>query len=310
MPVSIRELEERDLPAADRICRLAFGTFLGLPDPMTFMGDADFVATRWRTEPSGAIAAELDGELVGSNLVARWGSFGFFGPLSVRPDLWDRGIARLLLERTMEIFAAWGTTHHGLFTFAQSAKHVGLYRKFGFAARFLTAVMSRPVQAPRSVRWSRLSKANDRDGVLRACRSLTTRIHPGLDLEHEISAVARQSLGDTVLLHDGGELAGLAVCHCGARTEAGTATCYVKFAAVRPGPDASARFERLLDACDAFAGAEQARTLVAGVNMARDEAYGIMLARGFRTFIQGVAMQKPNDAGFNRPDAFVIADWR
>jgi hypothetical protein len=76
------------------------------------------------------------------------------------------------------------------------------------------------------------------------------------------------------------------------------------------GPDASARFERLLDACDAFAGAEQARTLVAGVNMARDEAYGIMLARGFRTFIQGVAMQKPNDAGFNRPDAFVIADWR
>ena len=307
MSVSIRALEERDLPAADRICRLAFGTFLGLPDPMTFMGDADFVATRWRAEPSGAIAAELDGELVGSNFATRWGNFGFFGPLSVRPDLWDGGIARRLLERT---FSAWGTTQHGLFTFAQSAKHVGLYRKFGFAARFLTAVMSRPVRSSRDVRWSRLSEANDRDGVLRGCRSLTTRIHPGLDLEHEMSAVARQSLGDTVLVHEAGELVGLAVCHRGARTEAGSATCYVKFGAVRPGTDAPAHFERLLDACDAFAGAEHARTLVAGVNMAREEAYGIMLARGFRTFIQGVAMQKPNEPGFSRPGVFVIDDWR
>ena len=75
-------------------------------------------------------------------------------------------------------------------------------------------------------------------------------------------------------------------------------------------PDASARLERLLDACVAFAGAEQARTLVAGVNMAREEAYGIMLARGFRTFLQGVAMQKPNEPGFNRPGVFVIDDWR
>jgi len=61
MSVSIRPLEERDLPAADRLCRLAFGTFLGLPDPMTFMGDADFVATRWRADPSGALAAQIDG---------------------------------------------------------------------------------------------------------------------------------------------------------------------------------------------------------------------------------------------------------
>lgn len=38
--VIVRPLEERDLPEADRIMRLAFGTFLGLPDPSGFMGDA------------------------------------------------------------------------------------------------------------------------------------------------------------------------------------------------------------------------------------------------------------------------------
>jgi hypothetical protein len=36
----------------------------------------------------------------------------------------------------------------------------------------------------------------------------------------------------------------------------------------------------------------------------------MMLARGFRTFLEGVAMQRPNEPGYNRPDCFVIDDWR
>jgi hypothetical protein len=86
--VNIRPLQESDLPKADRILRLAFGTFVGLPDPMTFFGDADVVRTRFLANPAGALAAEINGELVGSNFVTNWGSVGFFGPLSIRPDLW------------------------------------------------------------------------------------------------------------------------------------------------------------------------------------------------------------------------------
>ena len=40
--VLVRPLREEDLPVADHIMRLAFGTFSGLPDPLTFMGDADY----------------------------------------------------------------------------------------------------------------------------------------------------------------------------------------------------------------------------------------------------------------------------
>lgn len=79
----IRSMRQGDLDAADRIVRLAFGTFLGLPDPMTFMGDADFTRTRWLADPTAAFAAELDGELVGSNFATCWGSVAFFGPLTV-----------------------------------------------------------------------------------------------------------------------------------------------------------------------------------------------------------------------------------
>lgn len=37
MEISIRPLQESDIPEADRIFRLAFGTFLNLPDPMKFL---------------------------------------------------------------------------------------------------------------------------------------------------------------------------------------------------------------------------------------------------------------------------------
>jgi hypothetical protein len=46
------------------------------------------------------------------------------------------------------------------------------------------------------------------------------------------------------------------------------------------------------------------------VNTAREAPYRRLLARGFRTIIQGVAMQSPNEAGYSRPAAFVIDDWR
>jgi hypothetical protein len=85
MQIRTRPLEQRDLVEADRIMRLAFGTFLGLPEPMKMFGDTDIARTRFRAAPDAALAAEADSKLVGSNFVTDWGSFGFFGPLSVDP---------------------------------------------------------------------------------------------------------------------------------------------------------------------------------------------------------------------------------
>lgn len=309
MDVTVGPLPERALPEADRIFRLAFGTFLGLPDPSTFAGDSDWVRTRWRADPEAAFGAEIDGELVGSNFVVRWGSVGFFGPLTVRPDLWDRGVAKRLLEPTMDLFAQSGTPLTGLFTFAQSTKHVGLYQRFGYWPRFLTAVMERPVAAAAAGAPPATLGAAPEAGLC-ACRELTDAVHPGLDLALEIRAVAAQRLGDTVLVADGSRVDALAVCHVGPGSEAGSGTCYVKFGAARPGPGAAGRFARLLDACTAFAASCGATSLVAGVNTARHEAYRQMLAGGFRTTLQGVCMHRPNEPGYDRRDTFVLDDWR
>jgi hypothetical protein len=55
--IIVRRLTENDIPTADRIYRLAFGTFVGLHDPLQFSGDADPIPTRFRADPSAALAA-------------------------------------------------------------------------------------------------------------------------------------------------------------------------------------------------------------------------------------------------------------
>jgi hypothetical protein len=139
---------------------------------------------------------------------------------------------------------------------------------------------------------------------------MTDVIYEGLDLTAEVRAVAAQGLGDTVLLWGEGGLTGMAVCHCGPGTEAGGAICYIKFGAARPSPTAEQDFDRLLDACKEMAARRGLSRLVAGVNTARHKAYRRMLGRGFRTDLQGVAMQRPNEPGYNRPGIYLTDDWR
>lgn len=304
-------MQESDLKEADRIMRLAFGTFIDLPDPMSFAGDADYVYTRYHADPSAALVAEVDGKIAGSNFALHWGSVGVFGPLTIHPDFWDKGVARRLLEATMSLFEKWQVDHAGLFTFAQSSKHVHLYQKFGFWPRFLTSIMSKPIahiQGANIVRYSELSAA-DKERAVEECKTLTGKIYGGLDLRKEIHSVDRQGLGDTILTYDG-PLTGFAVCHCGPRTEAGSGNCYVKFGAAASGQSSSSHFESLLDACESFAESRGLSRLVAGVNTARHWAYRSMVARKFHTDIQGVAMQRPNEPGYNREDVFLMDDWR
>ena len=308
----VRPLRENDVEEADRIMRMAFGTYLGVPEPLEVFGDAQYVRPRFAAAPGWAVAAEFHGELVGSNFATRWGSFGFFGPLTVRPDLWDRGIGSALMEPIVGLLEDWGVQQAGLFTFPQSPRHIGLYQKFGFWPQHLTPLLERQIAfggaGGSPATYARLGD-RQRDEALGACRTLTGAIFEGLDLEHEIRATHAQGIGDTVLLDGDTELDGFAVCHLGAG-EAGSGTCFVKFAAARPGPGAGVHFERLLDACEDLARSHGLGRIVAGINAARHDAYRRLLGRGYRTWLEGVVMQRPNEAGYCRPDVYVIDDLR
>ncbi len=311
LPIKIGALQQSELEEAGRIMRLAFGTFLGLPNPLDFMGDRDLITPRWHSTHVKVIAARDGDRLIGTNVVTRWGSFGFFGPLTVLPEYWDRGVAQRLLESTMTIFHRWGVRHTGLFTFAQSAKHVALYQKFGYWPRYLTAIVthtpdSKPANAPTLL--STLKKTQ-REQAIQSCAKLTNKIDKGLDLAGEIRAAIAQRTGDVVLTYTRNALDAFAICLNGPGSEGGEKTCYVKFGAARGGAGAGQRFDKLLDACDAFA-SSRGKTIEAGVNLAREDVYRRMRAHGYRIAMQGVAMQNPHAAGFNRADVYVIDDWR
>jgi hypothetical protein len=121
--------------------RLAFGTFLGLPERTAFMGDADYKGARWRADPDAAFAAEV----VGSNFATNWGSVDFFRPLTTCPDLWNQGVGKapdgarhrvlhqvgdhacrsLYLRPRLEVVHA---THSGVLTREWSVDHRDTYQ--------------------------------------------------------------------------------------------------------------------------------------------------------------------------------------
>lgn len=311
-PLIIRPMQAGDLADATRLFRRAFGTFLGLSNPDSYRADNGMVETRWLRDPCAALVAEQGDRIIGSNFATYWGSHGFFGPLTVDPSHWDSGVARALLAETMPLFAANGVRHVGLYMIASSPKHLELYRKFGFWPRFLTAIMQKQV-APGQTRFANTLSSlppQDQPAAIAACQSVCDAVYPGLDLSTEIAAIADQRLGETLLLSDGGRLNGFALCHIGPGTEAGTGKLYVKFAALRPGPDAAANLRRLLGQIENLALCHDAPLIESGTNLARRETYSILIEHGFRTTIQGVAMHLGNDPGYNHEGVFVLDDWR
>jgi len=330
-PIKIGLLKKTELAEADRIFRLAFGTFLGIPDPTTFMGDRDLIASRFRARHVKALAARENGRLIGVNLYTVWGAFAFFGPLCVLPEYWDKGVAQKLLEATVAAFDKLTLPRTALFTFPHSAKHVGLYNKFGYWPQQLTALFRyapepRSASVPSSLRPSvlgALDKSSSpgcfvplsdlsrpaRDAAITACRKLAHRIDRGLDLTEEIRSLLKQNIGEVLLTYSRNTLDGFAIACHGPGSEGGAEICYVKFAAVRGGAGADDRFDRLLDACEDFA-RSRGVALEFGASFACEGAYRRLRARGRRPFTHGIAMQRPNQQGFNRPDAYTLSDWR
>ncbi|HML10940.1 MAG TPA: GNAT family N-acetyltransferase [Stellaceae bacterium] len=308
-----RAMAAADLKEAQRIMRTAFGTFLGVPELDNFWTDFDYIYGRHGAEHVKSFAIDHDGQLAGSNFATRWGSAGFFGPLSIRPDFWDRGLAQPLVAAVSDAFNEWGLSHAGLCTFPHSTKHIHLYQKFGFYPRYLTPIMAAPAKPDSLPEYSRYTALapEGRAAAEDASYALTGRLYDGLDLRAEIRTNAARRHGDTLLLWDGpSRLAGFAVCHFGPASEAGADTLFIKFGAARSGPGADARFGALLDAAGALAASVGMGNVLAGVNLARDAAFRVMAARGFRARMNVVTLHRPNEAGYSRSDVYAIDDWR
>src|SRR5580698_1583941 len=100
--IVVRPMAVGDLAEATRVYRLAFGTFLGAPDPARFRLDVRTLETRFATDPGAAFVAECGGRLLGCAVGMDWGSQFVVGPLAVDPGCWGQGVARLLTAAILE----------------------------------------------------------------------------------------------------------------------------------------------------------------------------------------------------------------
>ena len=308
----VSALDESDLPEAARIVRLAFGTFIGVPDPENFWNDRDYVYGRHHAAHVAAFGAKLDGQLVGSNFATRWkrrvlrpphrasrapgarcrprfacqddGAVRFLGnparrPVHLRPE---RETHRPLSE--VRLFRALPDRDH-------VGASLGATRNGGLVA-------FQPIERSAAARGAAFVPRRGRDALP------GPRPHRG-DRCDARATTRRHGLGGRRRRHC--RLRG--VSHW-LRSEAGADNCFVKFGAVRGGLSAERDYFRLLDACEALAAAVGTPKVLAGANMARHEAYRHLVARGYRTEIQGVSMHKDNDPGYCRPGVYVLDDWR
>lgn len=316
MDVTVDPMTPGDLDQADDIFRTAFATFLGIPKE-TLWGDSDAFRTRWRAPNTRVIAARFGGQLVGSNVLTRWGSVGWFGPLTISPEHWNHGIAKALMTETERIFDEWRVTHRALFTFPQSAKHVGLYQRFGYWPQRLTPILGRRADSGSSAptlgrnvrRFSELAPREQTE-LCREVRELGDALYPGLDLSGEIESIRDQRLGDTLLLRDDSRLAGFAVCHIGKGSESRTGETYVKFAANSPGSDREERRKELIQSIETLAVQCRAPEIGFGCNTSHRDTHRFLTARGYRSEFIGVLMTKPEQPALERPDFDVLNDMR
>lgn len=303
----VRLAQESDLEEADRVLRLAFGTLFGLDDPSTAYGDQDMIMNRWRSGTSSILVAESDSKIVGTAAVTRWGSVGFVGRMAVEPSYQGKKISSLLMKEAVGLLDSWGVSLAGLDTFADSPKHIHLYQNFGFWPRFLNLMISKPIAEYVSTSPLLLSSLSDydRESVIAACRALTESIYPGLDLTLEIMAVKELSLGDTVLVTEGLDLLGFAVCHAGPGTEAGGDKCFVKFGAA----STAEALDRLMANCTSYASNKGLKSLETNVNAGRTRAWEKLLASGFHMNFATVTMSRPAFRGYDNGDVFVVDRW-
>jgi predicted N-acetyltransferase YhbS len=308
LDVVVRAAREEDLSRADALLRAAFDAFTGRTDHLR---DGDPLHSRWRTGPERVVVAEFDGKVVGSNVITVRGTTGWFGPLSVDPQLWGRGIAHPLVDEAADLLRRAGAQQTGLFTFADSPLHLSLYARHGYwpgALMLVLARQARPTSPAPFGCYSRL-RAEQQAALLRELTRLTEAVVPGWDLTGEAVGTCRAGLGDVVVVHDARGLAGAAVLQTGAGSDAASGTCRVKVAVVRLGPGADVRMTRLLEAVDAEALHRGAPTVVATVSAADEPCARLLLNRGHMIVTQGVAMHR-GGVTHHRPGAWVLDDWR
>src|SRR5918993_1133547 len=147
-PINLRPGLPTDVEACARIFFEAFGAIAGqhnFPYDVPSMEVGIDLITMLLTHPHFfSVVAELDGKVVGSNFLDERSKIAGLGPITVDPNIQNRGIGRQLMEAALD--RAREKAHSGvrLLQTAYHGRSLALYASLGFQVREGIACMQGP----------------------------------------------------------------------------------------------------------------------------------------------------------------------
>jgi GNAT superfamily N-acetyltransferase len=164
---------------------------------------------------SGAMAwrGERD-EIVAFNIAHRSGIEGWMGPLAVRPEWQGGGLGKEIVRAGIKWLSDRSARVIGLETMPRTMDNIGFYSGLGFLPTRLTITLTldaASVDAPAHL-YGRLGP-REKAEVLAECLTLTRALLPGYDYSREITLTDALSLGDTLIVREGGQVVAFALCH-------------------------------------------------------------------------------------------------
>jgi len=174
------------------------------------IADAGAGAMLWRDER---------GKVVAFNVAHLSGTEAWMGPLAVHPDHQGHGLGKAVVGAGLELLKGSGAQVVGLETMPRTMDNIGFYSALGMNPGHLTltvtvdAVLAGPlVGRQHSLRLGSLVP-DEIDRSVKECRNLTGSLLAGYDFSREIHLTEELALGDTIMLFDGDDLSGFALCH-------------------------------------------------------------------------------------------------
>jgi GNAT superfamily N-acetyltransferase len=174
------------------------------------ISDAGEGAMLWRDDK---------GNVVAFNVAHLSGTEAWMGPLAVHPDHQGHGLGKAVVGAGIEYLKSRGAKVIGLETMPRTMDNIGFYSSLGMIPGYLTLTVTidgtfAPPLSGRttSVRLGSLTP-DELDHSVKACHALTESLLPGYDFSREICLTEELALGDTLMLFNGGNLTGFALCH-------------------------------------------------------------------------------------------------
>lgn len=188
--VRIRPATPQDSAACGQICYQAFSTLNAthnFPSDMPSVEAAvGLLANLFATPGLYSVVAEIDGRVVGSNVLDERAIIAGIGPISVDPGMQNSGVGRRLMRAVMDRAAERGAVGVRLVQAAFHNRSLSLYTSLGFDVREpLSCIQGHPRQRNLPGCAVRPAQPSDVD----ACNALSHQVHGfdrGMELEQAI----------------------------------------------------------------------------------------------------------------------------